>query len=203
MWTELKQLAAEATGRDMIRLFDAADDRAVDFAVRFDGMLFDYSKTHITQGARNALINLAQARGVAARRDAMFAGDVINFTENRPVLHVALRNIDGDPIMVNGRDVMPGVRETLTRMEQFASDVRAGRFAGAGGAITDVINIGIGGSHLGPEMGTKALRPYHDGPRCHFVSNVDGWHLHSTLEKCDPETTLFVIVSKTFIRGST
>ena len=161
-------------------------------------MLLDYSKTLITKEVRAALIALAETRGVAARRDAMFAGQAINETEGRAVLHTALRNLDGAPVMVEGSDVMPEVRDTLARMEAFAEDVRGGRLKGQGGAITDVVNIGIGGSHLGPEMGTLALRPYHDGPRCHFVSNVDGADIADTLAGLDPATTLIVVASKSF-----
>ena len=136
--------------------------------------------------------------GVAARRDAMFAGEAINETEGRAVLHTALRNLDGGAVHVEGADVMPQVLATLDRMEAFAEDLRSGAFQGQGGAITDVVNIGIGGSDLGPAMATLALAPYHDGPRVHYVSNVDGAHISDTLRGLDPETTLVVVASKTF-----
>ncbi|WP_397541468.1 glucose-6-phosphate isomerase [Roseovarius salis] len=193
MWDDLRTL----TGARIAELLDD-EGRAEAFSVSFDGMLFDYAKTSMTAAARSRLLDLAAARGVAARRDAMFAGDPVNETEGRAVLHTALRNLSGGPVEVDGQDVMPQVRETLARMETFAADVRAGRFRGAGGPITDVINIGIGGSHLGPEMGTRALAPYHDGPRCHFVSNVDGADIADTLRGLDPATTLVIVASKTF-----
>ncbi|MGB8811617.1 MAG: glucose-6-phosphate isomerase, partial [Paracoccaceae bacterium] len=121
----------------------------------------------------------------------------INQTEGRAVLHTALRNLD-TPVIVDGRDVMPDVRVTHARMQAFANDVRDGGFKGQGGAITDVVNIGIGGSDLGPAMAVLALAPFHDGPRCHFVSNVDGAHIHDTLRGLNPETTLVIVASKTF-----
>ena len=174
------------------------EGRAADFSVSFDGMLFDYSKTAMSKEARALLLSIAQSHRVEERRAAMFAGEKINETEGRAVLHTALRNLDGGPVEVDGQDVMPGVLETLARMEAFAEDVREGRFTGAGGPITDVINIGIGGSHLGPEMGTRALSPYHDGPRCHFVSNVDGADIADCLTGLDPRATLVIVASKTF-----
>ena len=185
MWNDLKAMAAEAMKGDLVELF-ADEGRAEAFSVRFDGMLFDYSKTYLTDDTRAALIALAEAREVGHRRDAMFRGDKINETEDRAVLHTALRNLSGGPVTVDGADVMPEVRATLDRMAGFATQVRSGAFRGAGGAITDVVNIGIGGSHLGPEMGTLALAPYHDGPRCHFVSNVDGADIADTLDGLEP-----------------
>jgi glucose-6-phosphate isomerase len=129
----------------------------------------------------------------------MFAGARINETEGRAVLHTALRNLDGRPVLVDGQDVMPGVLQTLARMEAFAEAIRSGRILSPGGrAFSDVVNIGIGGSDLGPAMGVLALAPYHDGPRCHFVSNVDGAHVEDTLRRLDPATTLVIIASKTF-----
>lgn len=197
MWAELKTLARDATKGDILDLF-ADPDRPRAFSVEFDGALFDYSKTYLTDDARAALIALCHERGVAERREAMFSGQKINQTEGRAVLHTALRNLGGDPIMVDGHDVMPGVQDTLMRMAAFAEAVRSGTFRGAGGAIRDVVNIGIGGSHLGPEMGTLALAPYHDGPRCHFVSNVDGADISDKLRGLDPATTLVIVASKSF-----
>ncbi len=195
MWENLKALAKAQP--DILPLFDDAD-RARDFSIRFDGMLFDYSKTRLTGVAREALIGLVETRGAAKRRDAMFAGKAINETEGRAVLHTALRNLSGGPVVVDGADIMPGVLDTLARMERFAKDVRSGQIKGQGGAITDVVNIGIGGSHLGPEMAALALVPYHDGPRCHFVSNVDGADITDTLQGLDPATTLIIVASKSF-----
>ncbi len=144
------------------------------------------------------LIGLLDETDVAERREAMFRGEAINETEGRAVLHTALRNLDGDPVIVDGIDVIPGVRATLDAMEVFAEAVRGGGFAGQGGAITDVVNIGIGGSDLGPAMAVRALAPYHDGPRCHFVSNVDPADIAAVLRTCDPATTLVIVASKTF-----
>ncbi len=195
MWTELERLAASSP--DILQLFEEPG-RAAAFSVRFDGMLFDYSKTRMDRAARDALLALADARGVAAHREAMFTGEAINETEGRAVLHTALRNLTGVPVTVEGTDVMPDVLATLRRMEAFAEGVRAGRITGQGGAITDVVNIGIGGSHLGPEMATRALSPCHDGPCCHFVANVDGADIADCLAGLDPARTLVIVASKTF-----
>jgi glucose-6-phosphate isomerase len=156
--------------------------------------VLDLSKTAITGPALDLLLDMAE--GVPARRDAMFEGARINETEGRAVLHTALRGERA--VTVDGRDVMPGVRETLAAMRAFAGDVREGRFTGQGGRITDVVNIGIGGSDLGPAMAVRALAPFHDGPRCHFVSNVDGADWADTAEGLDPATTLVIVASKTF-----
>jgi len=198
MFTDLKSIWAATQGRSILSLFDADADRARRFSVAFDDMLFDYSKTNIDTAAMQALIKLAQDRGVGAKRDAMFGGDEINDTEGRAVLHTALRNLDGGAIHVDGADVMPEVLDTLSRMRDFADAVRSGAYQGQGGAITDVVNIGIGGSDLGPAMATLALAPFHDGPRCHFVSNVDGAHIADVLRDLDPTTTLVIVASKTF-----
>ncbi|MEM6579253.1 MAG: glucose-6-phosphate isomerase [Pseudomonadota bacterium] len=176
----------------------AEPGRARDFSVRLDGMLFDYSKTTLTANARAALVGLAEAQGIGGKRDAMFAGEKINQTEGRAVLHTALRAGDDAKILVDGQDVMPDVRAGRARLARFAEDVRRGRFEGVGGAFTDVVNIGIGGSHLGPEMSVKALQPYCDGPRCHFVSNVDGADIADCLRSLDPVRTLVIVASKTF-----
>jgi glucose-6-phosphate isomerase len=156
--------------------------------------VFDASKTAITGPALNLLLDMAA--GVPERRDAMFDGARINETEGRAVLHTALRGEQS--VVVDGQDVMPEVRATLARMRAFADDVRAGRFEGQGGPITDVVNIGIGGSDLGPAMAVRALAPYRDGPRCHFVSNVDGADWADTARGLDPATTLVIVASKTF-----
>ncbi len=196
-WEQLRSLAAEGRLRRIADLFEDTG-RARRFSVRADGMLFDFSKTTLDEDTLAALIGMARASGLEDRREAMFSGAKINETEGRAVLHTALRNLDGAPVPVDGQDVMPGILATLSRMEHFAGDVRSGRFAGQGGRITDVVNIGIGGSDLGPAMGTLALTPYHDGPRCHFVSNVDGADIRDTLSGLDPATTLVIVASKTF-----
>jgi glucose-6-phosphate isomerase len=151
------------------------------------------------------LQQLARDRGVEAQRDRMFAGERINVTENRPVLHIALRNRSGRPIVVDGRDVMPAVKAALEHMRAFSERVRSGAATGFSGLrIMDVVNIGIGGSDLGPAMVTQALTPYaREGPRLHFVSNVDGAHLAETLRQLHPATTLFIIASKTFTTDET
>ncbi len=197
MIERLKNLAKAGKG-DIKQLFEEDPARAEAFSISFDGMLFDYSKTQVTDETRRALLDWAEACEVATKRDAMFAGQAINETEGRAVLHTALRNLEGAPVLVEGRDVMSDVLAVLARMEGFATDVRRGAFQGQGGAITDVVNIGIGGSHLGPEMATRALSPYHDGPRCHFVSNVDGADISDCLQGLDPETTLVIVASKSF-----
>ena len=180
-------------------LFEADPGRAAAFSVRADGLLFDYSKTTIDAGARDRLLSLAERAGLAARREAMFSGAKINETEGRAVLHTALRDPGPGPVMVDGADVLPGVHETLERMEDFADGLRTGRVrTPQGGRFTDVVNIGIGGSDLGPAMATLALAPYHDGPRLHYVSNVDGAHIHDVIKALDPATTLVIVASKTF-----
>ena len=195
-WDDLRRHQAGIRDRAILSLFDDPA-RASGFAAETDGMLLDYSKTNIDAKARDLLIALAKGAGVADRRAAMFSGAKINETEGRAVLHTALRNLD-TPVIVDGRDVLPEVRATLARMEAFARDLREGRLRGQGGAITDVVNIGIGGSDLGPAMACLALSPYADGPRTHFVSNVDGAQVHDVLAGLNPETTLAIVASKTF-----
>ena len=180
-------------------LFAEDSDRAPGFSVRLDDLLFDYSKTTITAAARAGLLDIFTNKKVADRRDAMFAGQKINRTEDRAVLHTALRNPDGGPVFEDGVDVMPGVRRTLARMRAFAAGVRDGSITpSAGGRFTDVVNIGIGGSDLGPAMATLALDPYADGPKTHFVSNIDGAQIDFILNRLDPKTTLLIVASKTF-----
>ena len=195
-WADLHRLFELSKNRQILDLFD--ETRAAEFSVTADGMLFDYSKTLIDRAARDALLRLAEASGVAEKRLAMFTGEKINDTEGRAVLHVALRAGEDDRIDLDGTDVLPEVRRIHARCATFASEVRSGAYCGQGGKITDVVNIGIGGSDLGPAMATLALAPYHDGPRVHFVSNVDGAHIHDTLQGLDPTTTLVIVASKTF-----
>ncbi len=196
MWSDLTAKADAVKDRRILELFD--DARASDFSIAAGDLLFDYSKTNIDAETRDLLVGLFEKAGVADKRAAMFSGKPINDTEGRAVLHTALRNLSGTPVEVDGKDVMPGVLDTLARMGSFAEAVRSGSFTGQGGRITDVVNIGIGGSDLGPVMATLALAPYHDGPRVHYVSNVDGAHIADTLSGLDPETTLVIIASKTF-----
>ena len=197
-WGTLKNIFSNTSSRRISDLFADDPDRAANFSVLAGDMLFDYSKTNIDDQARSALIDLCDAIDLAEKRDAMFSGEKINETENRAVLHTALRNLDGGPVSVDGQDVMPGVLATLDRMGAFAEAVRGGETSGVGGKITDVVNIGIGGSDLGPAMAVRALSPYHDGPRCHFVSNVDGADIADTLRDLDAKTTLIIVASKTF-----
>jgi glucose-6-phosphate isomerase len=205
-WTALDARHRQARDRAIAALFDDPG-RATTFGVTLQAepmgeMVFDYSKTNIDTETRAALLDLARASDVEGRREAMFTGQRINETEDRAVLHTALRNLDAS-VGVGGNDVMPQVRRTLERMETFARDLRDGRIRGAGGRITDVVNIGIGGSDLGPAMAVQALAPYVDGPRCHFVSNIDGAHIRDTLDRLYPESTLVIVASKTFTTTET
>jgi len=198
MNSDLSTLHSESEDRSILDLFSQDPTRASTFSAQFGDMLFDFSKTNIDGKTLTALIDLATSKGVAAKRDAMFGGEEINETEGRAVLHTALRNLDGGAVLLDGEDVMPNILTTLGRMQDFTDRVRDGRFMGQGGQITDVVNIGIGGSDLGPAMATLALAPYHDGPKVHYVSNVDGAHIADTLRTLDPETTLIIVASKTF-----
>ena len=184
-----------------------ADDptRFERFSLTAAGVFLDYSKNRITDETLRLLLELADQVELRQWIDRMFGGRRINNTEDRAVLHVALRNRSDRPVLVDGSDVMPGVREVLGRMSRFAEQVRGGSWKGyTKRAITDVVNIGIGGSNLGPLMVTEALKPYHSPHlRVHFVSNVDGTHLVETLKPLDPATTLFVVASKTFTTQET
>jgi glucose-6-phosphate isomerase len=178
-----------------------ADDagRFSKFSLVLDDLLLDWSKCAVADETMQLLAGLAEAAGVEKRRAAMFAGDKINGTERRAVLHTALRAPRNAVIDVDGENVVPGVHAVLDAMGAFADAVRSGAATGATGKkITDIVNIGIGGSDLGPVMATLALAPYHDGPRAHFVSNIDGAHIHDVLKDLSAETTLFIVASKTF-----
>jgi len=178
---------------------------SVNLETPLDGpFLVDYSKNRVNSEVMKLLVDLAKERKVDEAREAMFTGEKINFTEDRAVLHVALRNRGNLPIVVNGKDVMPDVNAVLEHMKQFCDQVISGQWKGyTGKAITDVVNIGIGGSDLGPLMVTEALKPFAVGPAVHFVSNIDGTHMAETLKKLNAETTLFVIASKTFTTQET
>ncbi|MGD8346502.1 MAG: glucose-6-phosphate isomerase [Lysobacterales bacterium] len=168
------------------------------------GMLLDYSKNIASEGTMKLLNDLAAAAGVREKAVAMFSGEKINWTENRAVLHVALRNRSNEPILVDGQDVMPAINHVLQKMKRFTESVRGGEWRGATDkTITDVVNIGIGGSDLGPVMVCEALKHYADGPDVHFVSNVDGTDIVETLKQLTPETTLFLVASKTFTTQET
>lgn len=195
----LTSTVAATHAEDLRAAFAADPQRFSRFSASLDDLLMDYSKCAVNDDVLEQLEQLMTAAGVAEKRDEMFSGAPINFTEGRAVLHTALRNRSNRPVMVDGRDVMPDVNGVLEAMGKFADGIRSGEMKGATGkAITDVVNIGIGGSDLGPVMATLALSPFHDGPRLHFVSNIDGAHIADTLKSLAPETTLFIVASKTF-----
>ncbi|WP_245415051.1 glucose-6-phosphate isomerase [Aureimonas flava] len=196
---QLKARGATAAKTGIKALFAADADRFRHFSFRHDDLLLDVSKCALAADDLAALHAFARLAGVLERRDAMFSGARINTTENRAVLHVALRAEPGDGFAVEGQAVGAEVEGVLAAMSRFAKGLRDGTIRGATGQrITDIVNIGIGGSDLGPVMACLALAPYHDGPRAHFVSNIDGAHMADTLRGLDPETTLFIVASKTF-----
>lgn len=199
-WKALQAHYTEVRDVPMRDLFAEDGDRARRFSLVLGDLLFDFSKNRITDQTLSLLIDLCEECSVRDWVQRMFAGDAINETENRPVLHTALRQRSDAAVIVDGVDVMPDVRRVLARMRAFVAAVREGGWVGyTGRAVTDVVNIGIGGSDLGPVMVTEALRPYwKQGLRAHFVSNVDGTHLSETLRRVQPETTLFIVASKTF-----
>ncbi len=184
---------------DMRGVFAADSERFSRFSASDGDLLLDWSKCAVDARTMELLEDLAKAADVEGRRAAMFSGKHINVTEDRAVLHTALRNLDGKGLTVDGQDIQADVLSVLAAMEAFADAVRSGRASGASGKkITDIVNIGIGGSDLGPAMATLALAPYHDGPRTHYVSNIDSAHIHDTLKGRSAETTLFISASKTF-----
>ncbi len=203
-WQALAEHRRQLAGFSLRSAFEADRDRFARFSLTLGDLLLDFSKNWLTERTLSLLVALARERGVEALRDRMFRGEPINLTEHRAVLHVALRDRSGRAIEVDGVNVQPLVAAALDHLRQASEEVRSGRWRGyTGKAITDVVNIGIGGSDLGPLMVCEALLPYQDGPRPHFVSNVDGSHLHRTLHGLDPETTLFLIASKTFTTQET
>ena len=202
--TTLERLTDSMADYHMRKLFDQDSGRFDAFSMRVGSFLLDYSKNQIDQSVVDALITLAHEAKVDAKRDEMFAGHPINATEGRAVLHTALRAPADYPLELDGVRIADDIHRVLNAMSEFARDVRLGALRGSGGKpYTDVVNIGIGGSDLGPVMAVGALAPYHDGPRVHFVSNVDGAHLTDTLKSLDPETTLFLVASKTFTTQET
>ncbi|MBI5330977.1 MAG: glucose-6-phosphate isomerase [Betaproteobacteria bacterium] len=204
-WTALKTERKAWNALHLRDLFKKDKQRFERFSLALDDeFLLDYSKNLIRPQTLRLLLKLAKESALVPLRDAMFAGERINLTEGRAVLHTALRNRSERPVEVDGRDVMPDVREMLARMRAFADRVRTGKWKGySGKPITDVVNIGIGGSDLGPAMACLALKPYGGNLRAHFVSNVDPSHLYDTLEDLDPATTLFIVASKTFTTQET
>ena len=200
---ELKTHWEQVREQSIAGLFNTDLDRFEKFSARCGDILFDYSKTAIDGEVRQLLFELARAADLPARKAALFSGEHINVTEDRAVQHMALRNMSGDAVMVDGDDVMPAIREVRQRMTDFASAIRNGSITGQGGRFTDIVNIGIGGSDLGPAMATLALAPFHDGPRAHFVSNVDGADINAVLASINADTTLFIVASKTFATQET
>ena len=199
--TKHKAEIADTTIKD---LFANNTERFDKFSVRFEDILLDYSKNLITEKTKAILVALANECELDDAIERMFTGDVINQTENRAVLHTALRNRSNSPIAVDGNNIMPDINAVLEKMKDFSEKVISGNWKGySGKAITDVVNIGIGGSDLGPVMVTEALKPYKNHLNLHFVSNVDGTHIAEVLKKINPETTLFLIASKTFTTQET
>ncbi|WP_273788855.1 glucose-6-phosphate isomerase [Bartonella sp. ML70XJBT] len=200
----LKSHAAKDRVYDIRRHFVEDGQRFSHFSLRFDDLLFDFSKCGVTFKTLQLLDDLAVAADVLGRRDAMFSGQAINTTEKRSVLHIALRLPADEIFMLGGHNLIPDIQDVLQDMERFSEKVRDGCYKGHGGEkITDIVNIGIGGSDLGPAMVTRALKPYHDGPHCHFVSNADSADIFDVLSVLNPATTLFVIASKTFTTAET
>ncbi|MBF0373532.1 MAG: glucose-6-phosphate isomerase [Alphaproteobacteria bacterium] len=204
-WAKLEDHRAATADMHMRELFAGDADRFARLSLRLDDFLLDLSKNRVTDRTVELLCDLAREAGVEAWRDRMFAGERINGTENRAVLHVALRNRSKRPIMVDGADVMPAVDAVLAKMRAFTEAVHRGRWRGySGKPVASVVNLGIGGSDLGPAMVAEALSPYRKpGIDVHFVSNVDASHIAEALKRCDPETTLFIVASKTFTTQET
>ena len=194
----------DINSKNMKQLFTEDSERFQKFTILFDDILLDYSKNRINDTTIALLVQLAKECKLDEAIKAMYSGEAINQTENRPVLHIALRNQSNTPIMVDGKDVMPEVNRVLEKMKSFSDKVISGEWKGyTGKAITDVVNIGIGGSDLGPVMVTEALKAYKNHLNMHFVSNIDGTHMVETLKTVDPETTLFLVASKTFTTQET
>ncbi len=198
IWQALQEEWRALGAKHLRDLFHEDPARFQSFSRQLDGLLVDFSKEKLSLKGLSLLIDLARASGLEAKRDALFAGEAVNATEGRAALHMALRDPEGDWRAL-GEPVSAGVRETLSRFLGFAEDLRSGAVGAADGApFTDVISIGIGGSDLGPVMATRALSPFHDGPRVHYVSNVDGAHLADTIRGLEPARTLVIVQSKTF-----
>jgi len=205
VWQKLCLHQQSIASTHMRDLFANDANRFDKYSLKFTDILFDFSKHRINDETLTLLMQLAREANIENWRDQMFAGEKINITENRAVLHTALRNRSNTPVLVDGKDVMPDVNAVLAQMRQFSDKVRNGSWLGyTGKRITDIVNIGIGGSDLGPVMVCDALKPYASPDlQVHFVSNIDGAHLMRALEKCNPETTLFIVASKTFTTQET
>lgn len=199
-WQALERHVKKLKTTHMKRLFQEDPRRFEKFSIQKAGILFDFSKNLLTEKTLNLLIKLANERCLDDWINKMFAGQKINITENRAVLHTALRNRSGNPVYIDGQDVMPGVLSVLAKMKHFSDTVRSGLWKGfTGKEITHVVNIGIGGSNLGPAMVTEALLPYaQNNLKIHFVSNIDATHIVETLKPLPADRTLFIVASKTF-----
>ena len=203
-WARLDDHFVEIEPKSLRELFENNPNRFEQFHIRFQDILFDYSKNRMDAETMKLLVELAKECGLKEAIDKQFSGNLINETEGRAVLHTALRNRENHPVLVNGKDVMPDVNSVLKRMKAFSEKIISGEWIGFNGKeITDVVNIGIGGSDLGPVMVTEALKYYKTRLNLHFVSNVDGTHIAETLKNLNPETTLFIIASKTFTTQET
>ena len=204
-WGKLAAHFEQVKDLQLRQAFAEDPQRFERFSLELGPILLDYSKNRITQTSLGLLLDLAREQGLEEKIQAMVAGEPINQTEGRSALHVALRNRSGTPVYVDGQNVMPEVEQVLEQMRTFVGAVRSGQWTGATGkAVTDVVNIGIGGSDLGPRMVTRALTHYgRDSLRVHFVSNIDGTHIQETLKGLSPETTLFIVASKTFTTQET
>ena len=203
-WQALQKHSLEMKEASMQKMFAEDNKRFNKFSLETGEFLLDYSKNLINEKTMELLLNLADASGVKEYSKAMFDGSRINWTENRAVLHSALRNRSNTPVLFDGQDVMPGINKVLNKMKDFVNSVRKGEFKGfTGKSIKTVVNIGIGGSDLGPVMITEALKHYSDGPKAVFVSNVDGTDFVEKTKDLDPETTLFIVASKTFTTQET
>ncbi len=204
-WQALEKHFETISKEHLRDLFSSDPQRFDRFSIKFEDILIDFSKNRITNETTELLLQLAEECNLKEAIEAMFSGEPINATENRPVLHIALRNRSNNPMKVDGEDVMPHVNQVLDKMEKFSTSVTDGTWKGySGKSINSIVNIGIGGSDLGPIMVTEALKPYKkEHIETYFVSNVDGTHISEILKKVDPETTLFMIASKTFTTQET
>ena len=199
LFARLKQIRSQLKNLSISDLFTLNPKRFEEFSTSIDDMILDYSKLHMNKDVLNTLFKLARVCDVEEKRDAMYRGDKINITENRAVLHIALRNKLDNPIYVDDRNIMQDVHDGLEKMQEFANGIRDGKIVSSSNeSFTDIVNIGIGGSHLGPAMVTQALKPFHDGPNVHFVSNIDSSHITDVLADLNPKRTLILIASKTF-----
>ncbi len=203
-WKELQQSYQKVRGIDMKKMFLDDPKRKEKYTIKYNDFTVDFSKNRIDDAALGQLFELAEEVDLKDGIQKMFTGDFINVTENRAVLHTALRNKSGNPVSVNNKNIMPEVETSLQKMKSFSEDVISGKFKGySGKKITDIVNIGIGGSDLGPKMVVEALKYYKNHLKAHFISNIDGDYLAETLQGLNPETTLFIIVSKTFTTQET